>query len=49
MAKDDRIVPLAGYSDRMSVRPGETIEFKVSSTGTEPFTRPADPFNQCRS
>lgn len=38
MAKDHRIVPLAGYADRLSVRPGETIGFKVSSTGTEPFT-----------
>ncbi|MXY34281.1 MAG: hypothetical protein F4Y60_09365 [Boseongicola sp. SB0664_bin_43] len=37
MAKDDCIVPLAGYSDRLSVRPGEAIGFKVSSTGTEPF------------
>lgn len=25
------MLPLAGYADRMSVRPGETIEFKVSS------------------
>jgi N,N-dimethylformamidase len=25
------MLPLAGYVDRMSVRPGETIEFKVSS------------------
>ncbi len=38
MEKDDGIVPLAGYSDRLSVRPGETIGFKVSSTGTEPFS-----------
>ncbi|MXW85946.1 MAG: hypothetical protein F4Z55_08525, partial [Boseongicola sp. SB0667_bin_21] len=38
MAKDDCIVPLVGYSDRLSVRPGETVGFKVSSTGTEPFT-----------
>ena len=38
MEKNDGIVPLAGYSDKLSVRPGETIGFKVSSTGTEPFT-----------
>jgi len=25
-------VPLAGYVDRLSARPGETIEFKVSAT-----------------
>ena len=25
------MLPLAGYADRMSVRPGETIAFKVSS------------------
>lgn len=29
-------VPLAGYSDRLSARAGETIEFKVSSTGDAP-------------
>ena len=38
MARDDGIVPLAGYSDRLSVRPGETIGFKVSSTGAGAFT-----------
>ena len=26
-------VPLTGYTDRLSARPGEEIEFKVSSTG----------------
>ena len=31
-------VPLAGYSDRLSLRPGETIAFKVSSTSPESFT-----------
>ena len=25
------MVPLIGYADRLSVRPGETIAFKVSS------------------
>ncbi|WP_282608149.1 N,N-dimethylformamidase beta subunit family domain-containing protein [Pelagibius sp. Alg239-R121] len=30
-------VPLAGYSDRLSLRPGETIGFKISSNATEPF------------
>ncbi len=31
------MVPLIGYADRLSARPGETIEFKVSSTGAEPY------------
>lgn len=31
-------IPLIGYSDRLSLRPGETIGFKVSSTANEPFT-----------
>lgn len=31
------IIPLIGYSDRLSVRPGEVISFKMSSRGTEPF------------
>ncbi len=30
-------MPLTGYGDRLSVRPGETIEFKVSSTGSEAY------------
>ncbi|SLN23208.1 N,N-dimethylformamidase beta subunit [Roseovarius litorisediminis] len=30
-------VPLAGYTDRLSARPGETIEFKVSSHLDAPF------------
>ena len=38
MTEDNGIVPLTGYSDRLSVRPGETIGFKISSTGAEPFT-----------
>lgn len=32
------IVPLIGYSDRLSARPGDTIAFKVSSTAMEPYT-----------
>ena len=31
------MLPLTGYGDRLSVRPGETIEFKVSSTGSEAY------------
>lgn len=31
------MIPLIGYSDRLSARPGETIEFKVSSTGSAPY------------
>ncbi len=32
------MLPLTGYSDRLSARPGETIEFKVSSQTKAPFT-----------
>lgn len=31
------MIPFIGYGHRLSVRPGETIEFKVSSQGPEPF------------
>lgn len=31
-------IPLIAYSDRLSARPGETVGFKVSSDGPEPFT-----------
>ena len=31
------MLALIGYTDRLSVRPGETIEFKVSSAGGEPY------------
>ena len=31
------MIPLIGYGDRLSVRPGETIEFKVSSQNPAPF------------
>ena len=30
-------IPLIGYSDRLSVRPGDTIAFKVSCTSSEPY------------
>jgi N,N-dimethylformamidase len=30
-------LPLLGYVDRLSARPGETLEFKVSSVATKPF------------
>ena len=30
-------IPLIGYSNRLSARPGETVEFKVSSTAAEPY------------
>ena len=33
----DSVVPLLGYSDRLSARPGETISFKVSSIASTPF------------
>jgi N,N-dimethylformamidase len=31
------MLPLAGYADRFSVAPGETIAFKVSSTSPQPY------------
>jgi N,N-dimethylformamidase len=31
------MMPLIGYADRLSVRPGETIAFKVSSAADEPY------------
>ncbi|MDE0942850.1 MAG: N,N-dimethylformamidase large subunit [Alphaproteobacteria bacterium] len=31
------MIPLIGYSDRLSGRPGDTISFKVSSISQEPF------------
>jgi N,N-dimethylformamidase len=31
-------IPLIGYCDRLSVRPGEEIAFKVSSDGDAPYT-----------
>ncbi len=34
--KIDREVPLACYANRLSVRPGDTIEFKVSCTSNAP-------------
>ena len=30
-------IPLIGYADRWSARPGETVEFKVSSRAAEPY------------
>lgn len=30
--------PLLGYADRLSARPGDMVEFKVSSTSSNPFT-----------
>ena len=30
------MTPLAGYADKLSVRPGETIRFHVASQVTEP-------------
>lgn len=32
------MLPLAGYANRLSVRPGETIEFKVSSRSSTPYS-----------
>ena len=31
------MIPLIGYADALSARPGDTLNFKVSSTGAEPF------------
>lgn len=31
------MIPLIGYADRLSARPGETIDFKVSSIGPEDY------------
>jgi N,N-dimethylformamidase len=31
------MLPLIGYANRLSARPGDTLEFKVSSTLTEPY------------
>src|SRR5262249_44486538 len=31
------MMPLAGYADRLSVRPGETIQFKVSNQSNAPY------------
>ncbi|WP_306257610.1 N,N-dimethylformamidase beta subunit family domain-containing protein [Pararhizobium sp. IMCC21322] len=37
MVSDSRkLIPLIGYTDRLSVRPGETIDFKISSQTNEP-------------
>ncbi len=38
VATQHSAVALAGYSDRLSLRPGETIAFKVSSTLQEDYT-----------
>ena len=32
------MLPLAAYANRLSLRPGETIEFKVSSQSSEPYS-----------
>ena len=31
------MIPLIGYADRLSVRPGERIEFKISSQADDPY------------
>jgi len=38
MSQSNKVVPLVGYTDRLSVRPGESIAFKVSSELSEPYT-----------
>ena len=38
MTQKLKTIPLIGYSDRLSVRPGETISFKVSSENAANFT-----------
>lgn len=37
MATHTRDLPLLGYVDRLSGRPGDTLEFKVSSSAAAPF------------
>ncbi len=37
MATHLKDIPLLGYVDRLSGRPGDTFNFKVSSTSTKPF------------
>lgn len=37
MATLAKEIPLLGYVDRLSGRPGDTMNFKVSSTGSSPF------------
>ncbi|MGB3243991.1 MAG: N,N-dimethylformamidase beta subunit family domain-containing protein [Sulfitobacter sp.] len=37
MVTDAQDLPLLGYVDRLSARPGETLNFKVSSTASTPF------------
>ena len=32
------MIPLIGYVDRLSARPGDTLEFKVNSAASEPFS-----------
>ena len=38
MTQRPQDLPLLGYADRLSARPGETLAFKVSSTASRPFT-----------
>ncbi len=33
-----KLIPLIGYTDRLSARPGDTVEFKVSSDSEHPFS-----------
>jgi len=33
-----KLLPIAGYADVMSARPGDVVNFKVSSEGDQPFT-----------
>ena len=37
MATQPKDIPLLGYVDRLSARPGDTLKFKVSSTSSERF------------
>ncbi len=38
VTSDDKIVSFTGYSDRLSLRPGETLSFKISSTLATAYT-----------
>lgn len=37
MIQENRMIPLIAYSDKLSLRPNEVIDFKVSSTLGKPF------------
>ena len=34
---DQKFIPLSGYTDRLSARPGDMVEVRVSSLSLKPF------------